>query len=99
MTTKDGQTARRPYRVRVAGIWYWVDPTVPASSIEPGDTVLIYPVGGEASLAILQSPFTSPTHKPANAQPTKFSTIQGQCFELPASDIASLHLAAVDDEQ
>ncbi len=55
--TTDGRGAAQPYRVRVGNVWYWVDPTVPANAIEPGDTVVIYPVAGEITLAIVRSPF------------------------------------------
>jgi len=58
MTIEDGRNAKQPYRVRVGGVWYWVDPTVPASEIEPGDTVVIYPVDGGATFAVLRSGFT-----------------------------------------
>src|SRR5687767_1415858 len=77
MTSKDGRTATQPYRVRVGDVWYWVDPTVPASEIEPGDTVVIYPATGDATLAILQSPF-----KPSGALPQAidFATLEGECF-------------------
>lgn len=92
MTTKDGRTATQLYRVRVGNVWYWVDPTVPADAIEPGDTVVVYPATGDATLAILQSPF-----KPADA--VDFSTLDGGRFIVPAGDIAALHLAAVDDDQ
>src|SRR5947207_14879753 len=61
MTTRDGRDARQPYRVRVSKVWYWVDPTVPMDAIESGDRVVIYPVSGDAALAILQTPFRSPT--------------------------------------
>ena len=96
MTTRDGRDARQPYRVRVSKVWYWVDPTVPMDAIESGDRVVIYPVSGDAALAILQTPFRSPdtTHRSID-----FSTLQGERFTVPAGDIAALHLAAVDDDQ
>jgi hypothetical protein len=88
---RDGRTAREPYRVRVAGTWYWVDPTVPREGIEPGDTVLIYPVAGEPAMAVLQSPL--------NQDAAMFASLEGNGFTVAASDIAALHLAAVDDVQ
>jgi hypothetical protein len=88
---KDGRTAREPYRVRVSGTWYWVDPTVPRQDIEPGDTVLIYPIAGEAALAILQGPL--------NGAQAAFASLEGEAFAVALSDIAALHLAAVDDVQ
>jgi hypothetical protein len=94
MTTKDGRAATQPYRVRVGNVWYWVDPTVPAGDIEPGDTVVVYPAAGGATLAILQRPFKS-----ADARSVDFSSLEGERFTVPAGDIAALHLAAVDDDQ
>jgi hypothetical protein len=91
----DGRTATQPYRVRVGNVWYWVDPTAPASAIEPGDTVVIYPVAGETTLAILLSPFDEST----SAEPIEFSTLEGEHFRVPRRDIAALHLAARDEEQ
>jgi hypothetical protein len=91
---KDGRTAAQPYRVRVGNVWYWVDPTVPRDDIEPGDTVVIYPAAGDATLAILQCPF-----KLGDTRSAQFSTLEGDGFSLPAGDIAALHLAAVDDVQ
>ena len=90
----DGRTATQPYRVRVSTTWYWVDPTVPADTIEPGNTVVIYPVTGDTTLAILQGPF-----EPGGAGRTDFSTLDSARFSIPARDIAALHLAAIDDEQ
>jgi len=95
MTTTDGRGATQPYRVRVGNVWYWVDPTVPASAIEPGDTVVVYPASGETTLAILQAPFDGS----ASARPVAFSTLEGERFAVPRRDIAALHLAARDDEQ
>ena len=89
MAMKDGRNATQAYRVRVGGDWYWVDPAVPAG-IEPGDTVVIYPADGAAALAILQS---------APGATVAFSSLEGERFEMPAHEIAALHLAAVDDEQ
>jgi len=88
---RDGRNATQPYRVRVGGTWYWVDPTVPPGEIEPGDTVVIYPSQGDATLAVLQSAFA-----PGEAV---FATLEGERFTLAAGDISALHLAAVDDEQ
>jgi len=88
----DGRTATQPYRVRVGNTWYWVDPTVPRDDIEPGDTVVIYPAGGDATLAVLQSPFGPQSS-------IEFVTLEGENFNLAPADIAALHLAAVDDVQ
>jgi hypothetical protein len=96
MATKDGRDAQQPYRVRAGGIWYWVDPTVPAADIEPGDTVIIYPVAGDASLAVLQGPFTSDVDV---ARPVGFSSVDGERFDVAPRDIAALHLAAIDEVQ
>jgi len=90
--TTDGLTATQPYRVRVGNVWYWVDPTAPVSAIEPGDTVVIYPLTGETTLAILQSAF-------AEGSSVELSTLEGERFAVPARDITVLHLAARDDEQ
>lgn len=87
---KDGRNATQPYRARVSGIWYWVDPAA-AHAIEPGDTVVIYPAEGEPALAVLQSA--------AGGDPVAFSSLDGERFDMAARDIAVLHLAAVDDEQ
>ena len=95
MTTTDGRGATQPYRVRVGNIWYWVDPTVPVSAIEPGDTVVVYPVAGETTLAILQTPFDGST----SSRPVELSTLEGEHFAVPRRDIAVLHLAARDEEQ
>src|SRR6266436_4740389 len=92
MARKDGRDATQAYRVRVGGTWYWVDPTVPAADLAPGDTVVIYSRSGDASLAVLQSPFV-----PGSA--AGFATLAGERFTLPARDISALHLAAVDDVQ
>ena len=53
--TPDGRSVTQPYRIRVGSVWYWVDPTVPVSAIEPGDTVVIYPAAGEATLSQLSA--------------------------------------------
>lgn len=94
MPKKDGRDAKEPYRVRVGGTWYWVDPTVPASAIEPGDTVVIYPADGEAHLAVLRGAFRLGQNDAAI-----FATHEGERFDLPADAIVALHLAAEDDEQ
>ena len=88
---KDGRNATQAYRVRVGGTWYWVDPAVPRDAIEPGDTVVIYPADGAATLAVLQGTTVGDT--------IAFSSLEGERFELPARDVAALHLAAVDEEQ
>ena len=90
--SKDGRDANKPYRVRAGGVWYWVDPTVPAHDIEPGDTVVAYPVGGAATVATLRAPWQ---HDSALV----LATSEGEEFSVPAQDIAALHLAAVDDVQ
>jgi hypothetical protein len=88
---KDGRHATQAYRVRVGGTWYWVDPTVPRDAIEPGDTVVIYPADGAATLAVLQSA--------TGGETIAFSSLESERFELPVRDVAALHLAAVDEEQ
>ena len=90
--TKDGRNATKPYRVRAGGTWYWVDPSVPTSAIEPGDTVVLYPVLGEPAVAVLQS------RADAADAPFRF-TADDESFEVATRDIATLHLAAVDDVQ
>jgi hypothetical protein len=90
----DGRTATQPYRVRVGNVWYWVDPAVPRHDIEPGDIVVIYPLAGDATLAILQSPFKS-----GDTETADFLTLDGDTFSVSAPDIAALHLAAVDEIQ
>lgn len=97
MSKKDGRDAKEAYRVRVGGTWYWVDPTVPASEIEPGDTVVVYPTDGDAYLATLESSF--PGIAEADALAVAFASLDGRRFDVPAGAIAALHLAAVDDEQ
>jgi len=97
MATEDGRSANRPYRVRVGGVWYWVDPAVPRSAMEAGDTVLIYPAAGEPALAILQDA-PEPTDRAA-AQTIGFSSLEGERFTLPLADILALHLTAVDEVQ
>jgi len=87
---KDGRNATQAYRVRVGGTWYWVDPAVPREAIEPGDTVVIYPAEGAAALAVLQSATGGDT--------LAFASLEGERFELPAREVAALHLAAVDED-
>lgn len=88
MTTSDGRNATKPYRVRVAATWYWVDPT--ARDFEPGDTVLIYARDGQSALAVLGGPLSDKT---------TFASLEGEAFQLARADIAALHLAAVDEVQ
>jgi hypothetical protein len=90
VVTKDGRNATEPYRVRAAGVWYWVDPS--ARNIEPGDTVVLYPVKGDAHIVALQTPW------PGDG-PIGFSPPDGERFDLAARDIATLHLAVEDEEQ
>jgi hypothetical protein len=98
MTTKDGRDAKQPYRVRAGSIWYWVDPTVPATDIEPGNTVIVYPLSGDTHIATLESVYR-PTSGDAAADPIRFSTSGGERFEVAPRDIAALHLVAVDEVQ
>ena len=91
--TQDGRKATKPYRVRAGGVWYWVDPSVPASAIEPGDAVILYPVSGNAHVAVLQS------RADTAEGPAVFAIPGGEHFEVEPRDIAVLHLAAVDEEQ
>ena len=97
MANSDGRTASKPYRVRVGGVWYWVDPTVPRSAMEPGDVVIVYPVSGDAVLAILQDDIRAPDVAAAGA--VGLSSLEGERFVLPLDDIAALHLTAVDEVQ
>ena len=97
MTTKDGRDAKQPYRVRAGGVWYWVDPTVPAADIAPGDMVIVYPVSGDAHVATLDSAW--PVGGDAPGDPVRFSTPDGARFDIVPRDIAALHLVAVDEEQ
>jgi hypothetical protein len=94
MNEKDGRRALSAYRVRVGSAWYWVDPTIPPGDLAPGDMVVIYPAAGAATLAILQS-----SYRHGEAASLDFSTLAGERFRIPASEIARLHLAAVDEEQ
>jgi hypothetical protein len=88
---RDGRHHTEPYRVRTGAVWYWVDPTVPAETIEPGDTVVVYPVGGDAVIAVVRALHDSGL--------LAFTSINGERFEASKRDIAALHLAAVDDPQ
>jgi hypothetical protein len=97
MDQQDGRTATKPYRVRAGGVWYWVDPTVPRSAMEPGDIILVYPVSGDGVLAILQQDIKS-LEVPA-APPIRLSSLEGEHFAMPLDDIAALHLTAVDEVQ
>ena len=92
MAPSDGRNADKPYRVRVGSTWYWVDPTVRAADLEAGDTVVIYPVRGEAHLAVLQSKF-------GPGRSVDLVSLAGERFAVDGEDIAALHLAAVDDVQ
>jgi hypothetical protein len=92
MAPRDGRDAAKPYRVRVGPAWYWVDPTVPATGLEVGDTVVIYPVKGEAHVAVLQSEF-------APGRMLELASLAGERFAVAAADVAAVHLAAVDDAQ
>jgi hypothetical protein len=87
-----------PYRVRVRGAWYWVDPTVPLEGIEPADTVIVYPVSGEAVLAVLRSAPSADRERSPDGAFT-FVSLDGEPFTVAARDIAAIHLAALDDEQ
>src|SRR5882762_3224459 len=97
MANSDGRTASKPYRVRVGGVWYWVDPTVPRSAMEPGDVVIVYPVSGDPVLAILQDDIKSTDVAAAGA--VGLSSLEGERFAVPLDDIAALHLTAVDEVQ
>jgi hypothetical protein len=88
---KDGRDATQAYRVRVGGDWYWVDPTVLQADIEPGHTVVIYPVDGQAELAILRGA--------DGREMIAFSSLEGERFSMATRGIAALHLAAFDDDQ
>ena len=90
---KDGRNATQAYRARVGEVWYWVDPAVPRAAIEPGDTVVIYPANGAATLAVLQSAAGG------ESGITAFSSLEGERFEMAGPDIVALHLAAIDDDQ
>ncbi len=97
MENQDGRTASQPYRVRVGGVWYWVDPTVPQSAMEPGDVILVYPLSGDPVLAILQQDIKSV--EVAAAGTIGLSSLEGERFAMPVDDIAALHLTAVDEVQ
>jgi hypothetical protein len=97
MAKSDGRTASKPYRVRVGSVWYWVDPTVPQSAMEPGDIVIVYPVSGDPVLAILQDDIKSAAVAAAGA--IGLASLAGERFTLPLEDISVLHLTAVDEVQ
>lgn len=97
MANSDGRIASKPYRVRVGGVWYWVDPTVPRSAMEPGDVVIVYPVSGDPVLVILQDDIRAPAVAVAGA--VGLSNLEGERFAMPLDDIAALHLTAVDEVQ
>jgi hypothetical protein len=97
MKKKDGRTASQPYRVRVGGVWYWVDPTVPRSAMEPGDIVIVYPLSGDPVLAILQQDINSLAVAAAGA--IGLSSLEGERFAMMLDDVAALHLTAVDEVQ
>jgi hypothetical protein len=97
MANNDGRTATKPYRVRVGGVWYWVDPAVLRSAMEPGDIVLVYPQAGEPVLAILQDAPGSADR--AAADTIGLASLEGERFTLALGDIAALHLTAVDEVQ
>ena len=97
MKKKDGRTASQPYRVRVGGVWYWVDPTVPRSAMEPGDIVIVYPLSGDPVLAILQQDINSLAV--AAAGTIGLSSLEGERFAMMLDDVAALHLTAVDETQ
>jgi hypothetical protein len=86
----DGRNATKPYRVRAGVTWYWVDPAVPRSGIEPGDTVVVYPASDEPHVVVLQH---------ADDHALTFATPAGETFALAPAGIVAMHLAAVDDEQ
>lgn len=85
---RDGRTATKPYRVRTGDSWFWVDPTMPRAAIEPGDTVVVYPVGGEAVVAVLQQ----------LGEKVIFASLAGERFEVGPHHIAAMHLAAAEEE-
>jgi hypothetical protein len=97
MADNDGRSASKPYRVRVGGTWYWVDPTVPRSAMEAGDIVIVYPASGDPVLAILQDDIKS--DRVAAAGAVAFASLEGERFAMPLDDIAALHLTAVDETQ
>ena len=97
MANSDGRTASKPYRVRVGGVWYWVDPTVPRSAMEPGDIVIVYPLSGDPVLAILQQDINSLVVAAAGA--IGLSSLEGERFAMMLDDVAALHLTAVDEVQ
>ena len=97
MPNSEVRTATKPYRVRVGGVWYWVDPAVLRSALEPGDVILVYPVTGDPVLAILQQDINAPEVAAAGA--VALSSLEGERFAMPLVEIAALHLTAVDEVQ
>jgi hypothetical protein len=98
MTDEHGRNATQAYRVRVGDVWYWVDPTVPRSAIETGDTVVIYPADDEGFLAVVLIPFEAADNQSADDS-VALATLEGQHFRFPVAGIVAVHLAAVDDEE
>ena len=97
MPSSDGRNATKPYRVRVGGVWYWVDPAVPRSALEPGDVILVYPVTGDPVLTILQQDINAA--EVAAAGTVGLSNLEGERFTMPLEEIEALHLTAVDEVQ
>jgi hypothetical protein len=94
--TPDACNATQPYRVRAGGVWYWVDPTVPRSVIEPGDTVIVYSVHGDAHVLA----FRGGGRDDAGAQTAVlFAAPDGAAFEMAPAEVAAVHLAALDEDQ
>lgn len=88
---RDGRHEETPYRVRVGATWYWVEPRAPREDIEPGDTVVVYPVNGDAVVAIMQDDDGGDT--------LSFANLDGTPFDMKPDDIAAMHLAAVDEQR
>ena len=84
----DGRNATETYRVRTGQTWFLVDPTMPRAAIEPGDTVVLYPVAGDAQVAVVQQ----------FGESLVFASLAGEHFAVRARDIAAMHLAVVDEE-
>ena len=61
---------------------------MPRERIEPGDTVVLYPAGGEAVVAVLRR----------SGESFAFSSLAGERFDVAADDISAMHLAAADEE-
>jgi len=94
MSPEEGRRATQPYRIRAGNVWYWVDPTVAPVRIGPGDTVVLYAVSGDASVATLQSRLGA-----GGIEELTFSMPEGRTLHGSARNIAALHLVAIDDEQ